>query len=194
MSILSPSDFTDFHVISKDQYTKAKLQLYIDRYEKSLLCTLLGDSLSKDVIAYFNSVKEPSNEELDAIIDPFCINIQGASDKYYPFERHYYWNLYPHRCKDYQFLSRGIEEYLKGFIYYKFTTQDPIKQTPSGASESQYSSANKVPSKKNYRSAEKRRNEALNTFEAIQYKICENIEDYPTYNGIDSPPVFQDIL
>lgn len=195
MSILSPSDFTGVHKISQDQYTVKPLQEYIDREEKALLCKLLGDSLADQVISYFESNKDPDDPLLNRIIDPFCKNIQGTSEVlYYHFYHYYYWSYFPNRCKSKTFLSRGIEEYLKGFIYYEFITQSPIKQTPAGSSESAYSSATKVPTKKNYRVAEMRRNEALGTYEAIQYIICENISDYPDFNGVDEGPVFQDIL
>jgi len=172
MSIIKPSDFTGFFAISSDTYTDKKLRVFISQFEGSILCKLLGFDLAQEIIAYLPD-RDPADPLLDAIIDPFC-------------------ETYEHNDCIYE--SKGLINLLVAFIYYEFITQNPFKNTPAGNTKSQYSSTKETPNQNLYRLAEQRRNEALDTWEAIQWKINQSLTDYPDFKGVEEKPVFQNVL
>ena len=81
-----------------------------------------------------------------------------------------------------QIKSDGMLEMLKGFIYYEYVRDGNFFNTISGTVKNTFANSEMA------RTAEfglnERYNVALQSFDAIQWFICQNEEDYPTYNGI----------
>ena len=91
-------------------------------------------------------------------------------------------------------ISEGMVEMLKGFIYYHYVTSENVKHTIMGLTKSINENSSSASYEMIYRTGEVRYNEALNTFTDIQYYICDNLNDYPDWNGIKINAKFYGIL
>lgn len=77
--------------------------------------------------------------------------------------------------------SEGMKEMLKGFIYWEFVRDQPVKNTMNG---------NVIPQLENNEHAGPdaiyaRYNEAIKTYRAIQWYCIEHDDVYPEFKGID---------
>ena len=73
-----------------------------------------------------------------------------------------------------------MKEMLKGFIYYHYLLDDPLKSTTVGVVVQKNETSDNVGMNGITNS---RYNESVDTFKAIQSYINDNSVSYPTYNG-----------
>ena len=152
--IVKPSEFTGFYKDSQNSYSKAELQLFIDKFEKLYLCRLLGADLYEDFI---NDLVDgvPQSQKYVDIFNAFCKS-EG-------------------RCL---YQSEGMKEMLKGFIYYEYVTTQNFQNTIAGTQRNESDNATQVSVTNLYRNSEQRFNLGVETYRSIQWLICE---DYDTY-------------
>lgn len=159
MSIITTSDFVGKHELTINTFTTAKLQSYIDRYENEYISKLLGVELKDLYLVDINA------SPYDSITNPFIL--QSSCGKIYD--------------------SKGIKSMLLGFIYFDYTRDILTSQTITGAVRAQNENSD---SPSVFESLSWQRfNEAVITYEAIQWYICENLTDYPTFKGVEQKPI-----
>jgi hypothetical protein len=152
-------DLDDFssgkYELHRGMYTDINLQDYLDRYEKKYLIDLLGSDLYDIVSA-----------ELPIPTTPLIIDIVDE----FHFDHNF--NIV---------VSEGMKEMIRGFIYYEWVKDLTNQMTING---------NVVPTSENssnpttlYNTMFNRFNEAVKTYNAIQYRIILNRGDYPEFNG-----------
>ena len=152
-------DLADFsygkYELSRGMYTDLDLQEYLDRYEKRYLLSCLGSELYDIVSA---ELPIPTTARIVDIVDPFNFD---------------------HNFNIVQ--SEGMKEMVRGFIYYEYVKDLTNQMTING---------NVVPTSENssnpttlYNTMFNRFNEAIRTYNAIQYRIILNRGDYPEFNG-----------
>ena len=79
--------------------------------------------------------------------------------------------------------SEGIKEMLKGFVYYLYTRDTVSRITTVGIKKTDSENSQNLTAIKH--DITSRYNEAITTYKAIQYYICENEADYTEYNGVN---------
>lgn len=181
MAFLTYSDFaTGKYRISMTTDTQTSVTSYITKYEKRYLQNLLGielynlfmASLVSNVptgvyLTIYNEFAEDNDnsgftfQRLDGTI---LESVEGGS-KAGPIVR-----------------SEGIKEMLKGFIFFEFTRDQGVKNTPNGNVQAENENAIFV--SQNEAFIKGRYNEAVDTYQAIQWYIGQHLDDYPTFNGI----------
>jgi hypothetical protein len=166
MILLSTADFVDFYFtpINPDpEGSESKLQAYIDRYERFYLRRLLGVALSDDFIT---DLANASQDVIYSVIqDPFAFDD--------PNQKHV------------QRISMGMVDMLTAFIYYHYVTDEQARNTFGGVAYNNNEANNMADMQNAYRHAEKKYNEALDTYNAIQWYVDEyQPTDYPDYNGV----------
>lgn len=144
------------------QPMNSDLSAYIDKYEKQYLRKLLGVELYNLFAAQVASYVPAAGIYKD-LYDPFQED-HGSS----------------------VIESEGMKEMLKGFIYFEYMRDVQFKNTENGMMINQYENSaltsNELPITTRY-------NEALKTYDAIQWYIKENSEDYPDHNGQCLSPI-----
>ncbi len=158
MSIVQASDFAGKYNISQNVHTVKDLDLYIERYEKVYLIDLLGCELYELFIADLTATtpQTSQNSPYTEIFNEFCIDDE---------------------CKIIK--SEGIKQMLIDFIYFEYVRDQNYKNTISGTVKSNTEVSELV----SPTFLDTIFNEAIETYWAIQFFICENSIDYPTYNG-----------
>lgn len=150
------TDFKGKYTIAKNTYTD--IDSYITRYEEGYLKTLLGSVLYGLFKVSIDVNGVPTDPIYKFIYDPFSID-----------ENH---------C---QHESRGIKDMLIGYIYFEYIRDQKYKNTVSGTVKGQpENSSDPGFDQSNIYS---RYNEAVKTYQQIQWYICKNKTTYPTYNG-----------
>ena len=140
-------------------YEQAKIQAYIDKYERQYLVKLLGVELFNEFVADLSSNVPQSAKYLKI---------------YNPFE---YDNV---DCNIH--ISEGMIDMIKGFIYYQYlkdlTNNVAVSGNvrPMGENSENVSTLNSM--------IYTRYNDSIRTYKAIQYYICDFSSDYLKYNGI----------
>lgn len=159
--MLTPSDFTGLYKITSNTYTDASTQLYIDKYEKKYLTDLLGvdlyDLFIADLVAGV-----PQTAKYLTIYNAFAFDDGVGSG-----------------C---QHRSNGMLEMLKGFIYFHVMRDMLAQSTINGKIKNEFSNASQARAVEtnvydNY-------NEAVKTYQQIQWYIEDNLTDYPLFNGM----------
>lgn len=162
--ILTTSDFDTGQVkLPMDKFTKPDIQFYIDKYEKQILLNLLGCDLYADFETDWNlSPGNPTALKFQEIYKPFC-----KDDSF---------------CK--QHISLGIKEMLKLFVYFYYLRDLPVKNNIGGIKKNEQ--ANSTEANFFETNIFTNYNEAISTFWAIQWIICDNPNNYDwgKYNGI----------
>ena len=157
MSIVLNTDFTGKYEIAVDQFNETDINLYIAKYEKKFLIQLLGASLYTTFVAdLVNGV--PVTAIYLSIFNSFQIDSTTESIN----------------------VSNGMKEMLKGFIYYHYLLDDPLKSTTVGMVVQKTETYDNVGMNGITNS---RYNESVDTYMAIQSYINDNPVSYPTYNG-----------
>ncbi len=152
--IISTTDFTGKNTIAKNNYTI--LETYIDRYEKKYLRDLLGATLAQ---SFIDDYSNPTQADIyAAITDEFYLDDDMIIRS-----------------------SRGLKEMLLGFVYFEFMCEQKVKPTITGLVIGQAENSNGVGGDTQYIYA--RYNEAIDTYNAIQWYISEHDTDYDDYNG-----------
>ena len=167
MSFLQPDDFVGIVEQSTNEFTDPKIQLYIDRFEPIYLTDLLGCDLYDLFVADLSPTPaEPTSVPQDAIylsiFDAFTDDDGNT-------------NGLQHR-------SEGMVEMLKFFVMFHYARDNQFDFAMTGATKNTFSNAeiadiNGTNAIDNY-------NKGVETYQEIQWYICENLTDYPTYNGM----------
>ncbi len=156
---LLPEDFIGYYKISGNTYSEIELQTYIDNIEPKVLRSLLGCELYDLFVADLDGNGVPQTQIYLDIYNAFYTDYNNCQIK-----------------------SDGMLEMLKGFIYYEYVRDGNFFNTISGTVKNTFVNSEMA------RTAEfglnERYNVALQSFDAIQWFICQNEENYPTYNGV----------
>lgn len=179
---------TDFNSgkyrISQNPEDIASLNLYITKYEKQYLVNLLGATLYGLFVADLTAGVLPFQTAIyNNLYQPFDEDNLNSSNIFYPvgsFEPDF------EDAIDSNFgqivTSEGIKEMLKGFLFFEFTRDQPFENTPTGNVEQQIENGVKV--KALQAGIKEKFNEAVRTYQAIQWYINQNSSSYPDYNGV----------
>lgn len=163
------SNFTGKYRIAQDPDTKVMLADYITKYEAKYLKLLFGCEL------YESYVADPNTVRFQAITEPFCMDAESAIET-------------GCNVKHRQYVSEGIDEMVKGFVYFHFVPDIAHKITTSGAVVNKNENSN--PSDLLEVATTDRYNLSITTYLAIQYKIEKNETDYPEFKGVPLRYVF----
>jgi len=165
MGIILTIDSFDFgrYEIALDPEQEQDLELYIDRVEKEYLPKLFGKELYLLFVVDWNAVPAgvPTAMRFKFVFDPLleqndCVMVQ----------------------------SLGIEEMLKGIVYYLFIRDQITRSTTLGVDS--FIGENVETKTALQHDTTGRYNEAIDTFKTIQYFMSTyQPEDYPEYKGVD---------
>lgn len=155
--IVNSSDFVNKFELAVNQFNESKIDAYIDRYEPYYLSQLLGKELKDLFISDLDVNNIPQTPIYETIYNPLSIDLDSQV-----------------------VFSYGIKEMLLGFIYYHFTKDETIKQTPVGSVKPNTENSLNVGTSQYLTN---RFNESVESLIAIQRYIIENENDYPTFNG-----------
>jgi len=164
MSLTKYTDYIGFHQIAKGGNNDEKIQTYIDEIEPTMLRDLLGNTLYDLFIADIDPItNKPVTARFLSLYDAFSIDVSLGSG-----------------CQE---RSLGMVEMLKGFVYYSFVGDSDYFNTISGNVKNQFSNSLGV----SYiqLGLTERYNLGLQTYNVIQWYICENSATYPEYNGLN---------
>lgn len=154
---ISKTDFTGKYAVAKNIFDS--LDDYIDKYEETYLIQLLGWELYKLFKADLQYVAPPPATAIYlALWDKFTEDDGGDI-----------------------ITSNGMKEMLLGFIFFEFMRDLPYKATAGGISVNEVEVSEQADISGN--SLNSKYNEAVGTYQAIQWYIADNSEDYPEYNG-----------
>jgi hypothetical protein len=168
--IVTTSDFDNgFYGIALNNETTALLQSYIDRYEATYIRKLFGVTMGNDFIA----------DKSNPTQDPIYVVLEDA------FQEEYYGCNYE---------SLGMADLLTALIFYHYVSDNQSTITQSGVARKLVETANVTSPQDAYRYAEKKWNEAISTWDAIQLFINENESDYPDFNGEKINPKFSPLI
>jgi len=148
---LTVQDFTGKYQLSTGMYDVAKLQDYIDKYEKRYLIELFGAKLYDEFISDLNIQNVPKSPNFQKIFNPFYENITFRQ----------------------LIISEGIIEMLKGFVYFEYSKDLINQMTPYG--NVRPISENSEPVSTLYTMIYTRYNEAIKSYRAIQTYIQVNM-------------------
>jgi hypothetical protein len=154
--LIDADDFVGKWAIAQDDYSTDRIDEYITTFEKKYLVELLGVELF-DLFQADLVAQVPQTAIYISIFNEFYID-DGS-------------------CV---FHSEGMKKMLLGMIYFQYVRDNDIKQTPSGTFKNTSELANAFPS---FNQVVQRWNQSTDTFGVIQWYICDNPTDYPTYNG-----------
>lgn len=154
---VNTSDFVNKFSITKNDFDAGKLDYYINRYEEITLQELFGVELYNLWVAGI-AATDPIYEKLrDAFTEQLdCGLILN---------------------------SRGIQDILLGVIYFHYKTDgytqstitSNVKSKNENAELSSFFTAN----------VQSRYNEAVETYHSIQEYVCDNLDTYPTFKGVE---------
>lgn len=154
--LIQTTDFIGKHRVAINTQTEQLLQQYIDKYEELYLINLLGVDL---------------------------YNLFKADVVSYLPQSAIYLSIYNKIQKDdggRLRISEGMKEMLLGFIYFEYMRDLKFKSTVSGGTVNNVEAANEAdPETTVYQ----RYNDGVRSANTIQWYICENMSDYPDYNG-----------
>jgi hypothetical protein len=158
---VNSADFTGKYSITKNDFDAGKLDLYIDDFEIISLQELFGVEL----------------------YDLWVIGI-AASDPIYTKLR----DAFTEQLDCGIILnSRGIKNILLGLVYFQYKTDGYTQPTITANVKSKNENAENA----NLFTAniQSRYNESIETYKAIQGYICDNLDVYPTFKGIEKSPL-----
>lgn len=155
--LISQTDFTGRYKIAQGSFTD--LDSYITQYESDYIKNLLGSDLYDLFAADVDSAtKLPVTVIYLSLYNAFSDDNDGCL-----------------------VISKGMKKMIIGFIYFHYMRDQKIKNTTSGnVVESSEISREAGFTEYNLYS---RFNESKVTYDAIQWFITENEDDYPDYNG-----------
>ena len=148
---LTVQDFTGKYQLSTGMYDVAKLQDYIDKYEKRYLIELFGAKMYDEFISDLDVSNVPESPNFQKIFNPFYENITLRQ----------------------LIISEGIIEMLKGFVYFEYSKDLINQMTPFG--NVRPISENSEPVSTLYSMIYARYNEAVKSYRAIQAYIMVNL-------------------
>lgn len=144
-------DFVGKYQLSTGMYDVAKLQEYIDKYEKQYLIELFGAELYDEFMSDLDVSNVPQSPNFIEIFNPFHKNIAFGQ----------------------LIMSDGIIEMLKGFIYYEYSKDLINQMTPVGNVRPIGENSESVSTL--YSMIYTRYNTAIKSYRAIQMYILLNL-------------------
>jgi hypothetical protein len=161
MSVLgiTPADFTKGkYELHTGMYHDVKIQAYIDKYERIYLLKLLGSDLYQLFVG-------------DLIAGVPQTPIYFALFQEFDYDTTY--------CK--LVISDGMIEMVKGFVYFNYLKDETNQVHVTGVVRQKGENSTEV---SNITSMiYTRYNDSVRTFKAIQTYICDNLSNYPDFNG-----------
>lgn len=164
LNITANSFTSGEYTIAQSTKTTTDLTAAIAKYEKRYLLKLFGAEMY-DLFEDDLSGGVPQSAEYLAIYNPFYEN-DGKI-------------LYQ---------SEGMLEMLKNFIFFEFLRKQPLKSTVSGIEQNEVENGTIQRSYKSGIIA--KYNAGVETYKAIQWKLCENTSLYPDYIGQNIDKIF----
>lgn len=154
-SITTPADFNGQYSINRNKHNEASIQACIDSVEELVLLELFG-------------------------VDFKAIVLQGVVDEVVIYENLYNPFNFQDSC-DRIWQSKGIKEMLLGFVYWEWFATHSVAVVLDGQRENESENSKSASSLK--ANNEKRYNDAVKTYRAIQAYINENLDIYPEFKG-----------
>lgn len=154
-SITIPADFNGQYSINRNKHNEASIQACIDSVEELVLLELFG-------------------------VDFKAIVLQGVVDEVVIYENLYNPFNFQDSC-DRIWQSKGIKEMLLGFVYWEWFATHSVAVVLDGQRENESENSKSASSLK--ANNEKRYNDAVKTYRAIQAYINENLDIYPEFKG-----------
>lgn len=173
MAFLTYADFSSGkYKIAQDNYSQATLTAYITKFEKRYLQDLMGIELYNLFVADLVS-NVPQAARFTAIYNEFAEDDDGLTS-----------GLSGQVSVENKIVrSEGIEEMLKGFIFFEYNRDFPVKNTMTGNVQEDNENSKVLNSLK--AGIIEKYNEAIATYKAIQWKLEDESSTYPEYNGIE---------
>ena len=161
MSILNitPQSFKSAPIyIAFNKHTEDDLQQYIDKWEVDYLQDMLGCELYDLFVADLVAGVPQTQIYID-IFSPFCTD---------------------DLCR--RLRSEGIVMMVEKFIFWKYIRDQKVKNTSTGniVNSNEVSRESEFSEGRLYTTY----NEGINSYDAIQWYICDNMFDYPTFKGL----------
>jgi len=185
MFVLTTDFATGKYRISQNPDDTTALTAYIAKYEPDYLINLLGASLYTTFVADLTggTALPFLTAKYNTLYQPFAQDNLNVSNVFYPIGGGYP-DLSDATDSNFEqiIISKGIKEMLKGFIFFEWTRDQAIENTPIGNVEQQGESSSKV--KALQAGIKEKFNEAVKTYQAIQWYINQNRSEYSTFNGV----------
>lgn len=164
-NIVQLDDFKDGEFrIAKNSWQEDTLQRYIDKYERKYLIRMFGRELYDAFIANLVGGVPTSQRFIDVF--------QEFTDQ--------------DDCGFYD--SQGMKLMIQGFIYFHYTRHTFTRSTTNGTKQTK--SENSDTAETVSADLTTRYNNAVESYDSIQHKMCNDSETYPEYEGIKTEEVF----
>lgn len=169
MGLVSVSDFEGgaYNITdSTSAYADADLQECIDKYHDRYIILLFGKELGDLIISYINDNRLPIDDDLEKLIEPFTDQPQEF-------------------CHNYILISDGLKEFLKAAIFYEYV-RSALKTVQAGVKKSKVETGESASVWGQYRFAEKKFNDQVETAEAIREYCLINGDNatFAKYKGV----------
>jgi hypothetical protein len=154
-SITTPSDFNGQYSINRNKHNTNDIIACIDSVEELVLLELFGVDFKTIVLdGVDNNVAI-----YEKLFEPF--NYQDSCDRIWQ--------------------SKGIKEMLLGFVYFEWFATHSVAVVLDGQRENESENSKSASSLR--ANNEKRYNDAVKTYHAIQAYINDNLDIYPEFKG-----------
>ena len=154
--LIDSDDFTGVWALSQGTYSDSEIDAYIELWEKRFLVELLG-------------------VELFDLFEADLVNQVPQDPIYLKIYNSFY--IDDSTCV---VVSEGMKKMLLGFIYFLYV-RDAAVHTKMGSVINEAENSREARGEE--RGLTQRYNKAISTYKAIQWCICDQDQDYPTYNG-----------
>lgn len=154
-SITTPADFNGQYSINRNKHNTNDIIACIDSVEELVLLELFGVDFKTIVLDGVANL-DPIYEFL---FEPF--NYQDSCDRIW--------------------ISKGVKEMLLGFVYFEWFATHSVAVVLDGQRENESENSKSASSLR--ANNEKRYNDAVKTYRAIQAYINDNLDIYPEFNG-----------
>jgi hypothetical protein len=157
MAYVTEADFINKFELTKSAQTATLIGAYISRYETITLQKLFGVELF-DLWEAGLVATDPIYEFLR---DPFTVQLDNGLI----------------------LESKGIKDIILGVVYYHYVVDRSTQQTINGRTKSASENADNVNLLQS--NVQSRYNEAVSSYHAIQSYVCDNLDVYPTFKGVN---------
>lgn len=154
-SITTPADFNGQYSINRNKHNTNDIIACIDSVEELVLLELFGVDFKTIVLDGVANL-DPIYEKL---FEPF--NYQDSCDRIWQ--------------------SKGVKEMLLGFVYFEWFATHSVAVVLDGQRENESENSKSASSLR--ANNEKRYNDAVKTYRAIQAYINDNLDIYPEFKG-----------
>ena len=165
-TLINTNDFINQYAIAGGTFTDGTLLEFINAIEVEMLYKLFGKTMA-DLFIADSSGGAPADPLYVALYD--AIQLSNYSGGSYYNQRYF---------EDY---SSGMVEMLKAFVYTVYNQRANVSATIDG-NKNLTTSVSTIVSGFNHYYANIY-NKGVANYKVIQQYICENIEDYPDYDG-----------